>query len=50
MYGAARGWRQLHTMPTLMASMYGFKCEEEMADMKQYLLSHSGYQLEQVGR
>ena len=35
-------------MPTLMASMYGFECEEEMADTKQYLLSHGGYQLEQV--
>ena len=48
-YGAARGWRRPHTMPTLMASMYGFECEEEMADTKQYLLSHGGYQLEQVG-
>ena len=35
-------------MPMLMASMYGFNCEEEMADTKQYLLSHGGYQLEQV--
>ena len=49
MYGAARGYRQSHTMPTLMASMFGFACEEEMADTKQYLLSHGGYQLEQVG-
>ena len=49
MYGAARGYRQLHTTPTLMASMYGFECEEEMADTKQYLLSNGGYQLEQVG-
>ena len=24
MYGAARGYRQLHTMPTLMSSMYDF--------------------------
>ena len=31
-----------------MASMFGFDCEEEMADTKQYLLSHGGYQLEQV--
>ena len=49
MYGAARGYRRPHTMPTLMASMFGFECEEEMADTKQYLLMHSGYQLEQVG-
>ena len=49
MYGAARGYRQPRTTPTLMASMYGFKCEEEMDDTKQYLLSHGGFQLEQVG-
>ena len=48
MYGAARGYKQPRTMPTLMASMYGFECEEEMEDTKQYLLSHGGYQLEQV--
>ena len=47
-YGAARGYRWQHTMPMLMASMFGFDCEEEMADTKQYLLSHGGYQLEQV--
>ena len=35
-------------MPTLMASMFGFDCEEEMADTKQYLFSHGSYQLEQV--
>ena len=43
MYGAARGYRQQHSMPSLMASMFGFDCEEEMADTKQYLLSHGGY-------
>ena len=48
-YGAAKGYRQQHTMPTLMASMFGFDCEEEIADTKQYLLTHGGYQLEQVG-
>ena len=47
-YGVAKGYRHLHTMPTLMASMFGFDCEEEMADTKQYLLNHGGYQLEQV--
>ena len=47
-YGAAKGYRHQHTMPTLMASMFGFDCEEEMADTKQYLLNHGGYQLEQV--
>ena len=50
MSGAARGYKHPHTMPTLMASMLGFECEEEMADTKQYLLAHRGYQLEQVSR
>ena len=48
MYGAARGYWQQRCMPMLMASMFGFDGEEEMADTKQYLLSHGGYQLEQV--
>ena len=48
MYGAARGYQHPHTTPTLLASMLGFECEEEMEDMKQYLLAHGGYQLEQV--
>ena len=47
-YGAARGFRCQNTMPMLMASMFGFSCEEEMAEAKQYLLNHGGYQLEQV--
>ena len=46
MYGATRAYRWPHTMPTLMASMFGFKCEEEMEDTKQYLLSHGSFQLE----
>ena len=45
---AARGYRRQQHMSMLMASMFGFDCEEEMADTKQYLLSHGGYQLEQV--
>ena len=45
-YGVAKGYRRQHTMPTLMASMFGFDCEEEMADTKQYLLTHGSYQLE----
>ena len=48
MYGAARGHKCSHTMPTLLASMLGFECEEEMEDTKRYLLTHGGYQLEQV--
>ena len=48
-YGAARGYKRSRTMPTLLASMFGFDCEEEMQDTKQYLLSHGGFQLEQVG-
>ena len=47
-YGVAKGYRCQHTIPTLMASIFGFDCEEEMADTKQYLLNHGGYQLEQV--
>ena len=48
-YGATRGYRRPHRMPTLLASMFGFDCEEEMQDTKQYLLSHGSFQLEQVG-
>ena len=47
-YGVAKGYQHPHTMPTLMASMFGFDCEEEMDATKQYLLAHSGYQLKQV--
>ena len=47
-YGAARGQRQQQHTPALMASMFGFDCEEEMANTKEYLHSHGGYQLEQV--
>ena len=47
-YGAARGHKHSCTMPTLLASMLGFECEEEMEDTKRYLLAHGGYQLEQV--
>ena len=47
-YGAARGHCQSKQTPSLMVDMYGFSCEEEMADTKQYLRDHSNYQLEQV--
>ena len=47
--GAAKDYRRSRTMSTLLASMLGFECEEEMEDMKWYLLAHGGYQLEQVG-
>ena len=47
-YGAARGYKRPRSTPTLLASMLGFECEEEMADTKQYLLAHGSYQLEQV--
>ena len=47
-YRAARGYKHPRSTPTLLASMLGFECEEEMADTKQYLLAHGGYQLEQV--
>ena len=48
MYGAAKGYKHPHTTPTLMSSMYGFNCEEEMDNTKQYLLNHGSYQLEHV--
>ena len=47
-YGAAKGFKRPRTTPTLMSSMFGFTCEEEMDDTKRYLLAHGGYQLEQV--
>ena len=47
-YGAAKGYKRPRTTPTLMSSMFGFECEEEMDDTKKYLLAHGGYQLEQV--
>ena len=47
-YGAAKGYKRPRTTPTLMSSMFGFACEEEMDDTKKYLLAHGGYQLEQV--
>ena len=48
MYGAAKGHKRPRSTPTLLASMLGFECEEEMEDTKWYLLAHGGYQLEQV--
>ena len=47
-YGAAQGYRRDMATPLLMADMYGFTCEEEMVDAKEYLHRHGGYQLEQV--
>ena len=48
MYGAAKSHKHPRTMPTLLASMLGFECKEEMEDTKRYLLTHGGHQLEQV--
>ena len=47
-YGAAQGYRRDMATPSLMANIYGFACEEEMVDTKEYLCRHGGYQLEQV--
>ena len=33
--GAAKGYKRPRTTPTLMSSMFGFACEEEMDDVKQ---------------
>ena len=46
-FSAARGHRREFQMPSLMADMYRF-ASEEMSDTKDYLRSHSNYQLEQV--
>ena len=46
--GAAKGFKRPRTTPTLMSSMYSFGCEEEMDEVKKYLLLHGRYQLEQV--
>ena len=48
MYGAAHSYRMEVATPLLMTNMYGFACKEEMADTKEYLRRHGGYQLEQV--
>ena len=47
-YGAAQDYRREVATASLMAGMYGFACEEEMAATKEYLHRHGGYQLEQV--
>ena len=47
-FGAAKGHHRANETPSLMANMYGFASEEEMADTKAYLRSHGDYQLEQV--
>ena len=47
-YGAAQGHCWSKQIPSLMVDMFGFSCEEEMVDMKQYLREHGNYQLEQV--
>ena len=35
--------------PSLMADSYGFRGEEEWICVQEYLMSHGGWQLEQVG-
>ena len=47
-YGVSRGHCRVQETPSLMADMYGFASEEEMADTKAYLWWHGNYQLEQV--
>ena len=46
-YGAARGHHRKE-MPSLIADMFGFSCEEEMTNTKQYFRAHGDYQIEQV--
>ena len=47
-YGAAREHCRKKEMPSLITDMFGFSCEEEMTDTKQYLRTHVNYQIEQV--
>ena len=47
-YGASRGHHRVQETPSLMADMYSFASEEEMADTKAYFQSHGSCQLEQV--
>ena len=47
-YGAARGHKRKKETPSLLADMCGFSSEEEMQDVRQYLWTHGGYQIEQV--
>ena len=47
-YGAARGHCRKKEMPSLIADMFGFSCEEEMTNARQYLWAHGNYQIEQV--
>ena len=47
-YGVARGHKRKRETPSLLADMCGFSCEEEMQDARQYLWSHSNYQIEQA--
>ena len=47
-WGASQLQRCQQT-PSLMADSYGFRGEEEWGRVQQYLKSHGGWQLEQVG-
>ena len=47
-YRAARGHKRNKETPSLLADMCGFSSKEEMQDARQYLQTHSNYQIEQV--
>ena len=47
-YGVARGHQRKKETPSLLTDMCGFSSEEEMQDVRQYLQTHSNYQIEQV--
>ena len=47
-YRAARGHKRKKETPSLLTDMCGFSSEEEMQDARQYLQTHSNYQIEQV--
>ena len=48
MYGAAHGYVCEKETPSLMLSMYGCRCDEELQDTQKYLWEHGSYQLEHV--
>ena len=46
--GQPEGTRGRRDTPSLLANMCGFSSEEEMQDVRQYLQTHSDYQIQQV--
>ena len=47
-YRVVRGHKRKKETPSLLTDMCGISSEEEMQDERQYLQTHSNYQIEQV--